>query len=1027
MRKITFFLSLLLAFAGAATVSADNIPLTSENGLPGTLAGGQNTFQSDVITSQTAAKVIRLTFFDTKGHNTNADSYKFVCISEFYLQDKDGNEIDLTAANFSTNATEPTGEGPIANICDDNTASGNYWHSAWSAGIGTYHYLQIAVPEDIADLTEFKMKWITRNDNNSPIQMLVTTGTSDEDVAKQATALITSVDGVKSKAADMLKPLQDIYGLVKDAAKYTSNATQSGEGSIANLLDGKYDTYFHSSWSAAKGDYHYLQAELPDLATDFRFFFKKRHNNNNNRPTEILIQGSVDGTTFADVQTINSGLPTTADVISYTSANIHSDVAYKYYRFTVKQTSTGQLDTQQSSEPKPAGYPYFTMSEFYILPGNNTAVDDALAAYAEANAVTYVSTPADIAAVDEKVSDIQTKLVNAIKTVTIKKVYDGTAFETSEVTAVYGTTVTYTDDNVRPGLTCSNPTQKITIGDETVVTFNYVLNESGLPFGLSTVENGEFKNVKWYYLTQRGKYSRYDAADNKVKNGSTERDYLLYKDLFAFEGDPVKGYKIYNYVTGATKVLGGTVANNVHVTMMDDAETERFVLENNQDGNGAFHLVFRKNNTTNGYLNDINSTLGYWTAIDLAKVDAGSTFAFVAVDETAFNEIPANELKVSLDAAIADAQAYGIGTGYNNYSQLDGTESLADAIAAANTFKNGLTGADDETVAQGQALVEKLNTLVAGLTINMPAANSFVRVRCANNNKRLLSDINEENNRLLLANNLNPNSIFYYNNDRLLAYKNGLYVNDKVFDAAGGAGGEVVLADGRNIQKGTYTVKCGGRFLYGAGDVIDSGTTLDNRNGYTWWLEAVDALPVSIGDKQFSTLWTPVALNIPAGVTAYTAKLNGDVLELTEIEGGVIPAETGVVIGGEAADYSFAIAATAETAGVDKGSLTGQANTIAFDATTAAGSVYTLQTVSDTEVGFKKYNGTKLSGFKARLEADATQQVLRMAFGGEATGIEGAATADGREAGAVYDLSGRRVAAPAKGLYIVNGKKVLFK
>jgi hypothetical protein len=32
-----------------------------------------------------------------------------------------------------------------------------------------------------------------------------------------------------------------------------------------------------------------------------------------------------------------------------------------------------------------------------------------------------------------------------------------------------------------------------------------------------------------------------------------------------------------------------------------------------------------------------------------------------------------------------------------------------------------------------------------------------------------------------------------------------------------------------------------------------------------------------------------------------------------------------------------------------------------------------------------------------------------------------------KTAGAIFDLSGRRVAAPAKGLYIQDGKKIIFK
>lgn len=175
MKKITFLLALLLSVVGAGSLSADNTLLTTANGLPGTLSNKQYSFTSEVITASSAVKHIRITFYDTYGHNTWADSYKFVCLSEFYLYKGTGDEIELAVENFSTNATESTGEGPLSNICDGNTGTGNYWHSAWSNAIGAYHYLQIAVPDDVTDLTSFKIGWVTRNQNNAPISFMVQT------------------------------------------------------------------------------------------------------------------------------------------------------------------------------------------------------------------------------------------------------------------------------------------------------------------------------------------------------------------------------------------------------------------------------------------------------------------------------------------------------------------------------------------------------------------------------------------------------------------------------------------------------------------------------------------------------------------------------------------------------------------------------------------------------------------------------------------------------------------------------------
>ena len=45
----------------------------------------------------------------------------------------------------------------------------------------------------------------------------------------------------------------------------------------------------------------------------------------------------------------------------------------------------------------------------------------------------------------------------------------------------------------------------------------------------------------------------------------------------------------------------------------------------------------------------------------------------------------------------------------------------------------------------------------------------------------------------------------------------------------------------------------------------------------------------------------------------------------------------------------------------------------------------------------------------------------------EATGIDAVDTAKTLKDGKFYDLSGREVANPTRGLYIVNGKKVLIK
>ncbi|MBP5514454.1 MAG: discoidin domain-containing protein, partial [Bacteroidaceae bacterium] len=184
--------------------------------------------------------------------------------------------------------------------------------------------------------------------------------------------------------------IQAAKGLVQDASMYTSNAVQQGEGSIAALLDGTYESYFHSCWSNGPAEDHYLQAELPEATQKFQFYYKKRHNNNNNRPTSIVISASNDGASFTDVMTINSGLPTDASVLDYVSDVIDLGSAYKYVRFTITGTNNGATNN---------GHLFFTFSEFYMLP-NVPEAEEALAVVKE-NIPTYSLDVDKVMAIDE--------------------------------------------------------------------------------------------------------------------------------------------------------------------------------------------------------------------------------------------------------------------------------------------------------------------------------------------------------------------------------------------------------------------------------------------------------------------------------------------------------------------------------------------------------------------------------------------------------------------------------------------------
>lgn len=98
-----------------------------------------------------------------------------------------------------------------------------------------------------------------------------------------------------------------------------------------------------------------------------------------------------------------------------------------------------------------------------------------------------------------------------------------------------------------------------------------------------------------------------------------------------------------------------------------------------------------------------------------------------------------------------------------------------------------------------------------------------------------------------------------------------------------------------------------------------------------------------------------------------------------------------------------------------------------------AGDGYILAKPENYAAGFykalKKYeDGTKFlnNGFKAYLPKPASSEARFFVFDfGTETGIEDIQSENGNAKAEIYDLSGRRVQNTQKGLYIVNGKKVI--
>ena len=174
--------------------------------------------------------------------------------------------------------------------------------------------------------------------------------------------------------------------------------------------------------------------------------------------------------------------------------------------------------------------------------------------------------------------------------------------------------------------------------------------------------------------------------------------------------------------------------------------------------------------------------------------------------------------------------------------------------------------------------------------------------------------------------------------------------------------------------------------------------------------------------KEYTTYIAPANLDFTGlDIKAYVAT-EATASAITVEEVTTVPAGTALILKkGTAASYDVPViaSATAPAKNLLKGSATASYN-IEND-----GDAYVLSNGVFHPVKKGKLNAGKAYILKADVPAVPAPE-LSIVFG-NLTGIQNITTAVKQSEGVVFDLQGRKVAQPAKGLYIVNGKKVIIK
>ena len=194
-----------------------------------------------------------------------------------------------------------------------------------------------------------------------------------------------------------------------------------------------------------------------------------------------------------------------------------------------------------------------------------------------------------------------------------------------------------------------------------------------------------------------------------------------------------------------------------------------------------------------------------------------------------------------------------------------------------------------------------------------------------------------------------------------------------------------------------------------------------NYGTYTYTsVDIVYTPSVTIGNAGYATLGYAAALDL-TGIEAYTAAISGDKVVLTSVKGKKIPANTGIILEGSG-DVTIPLT-TEDTDDITDNDLLVSDGTVAADLST----IYVLANGTNG-VGFYLLNNGYVHAGKAYLKVPANANARQFIGFGDDTTTSISQIEKGKQntEDAVFNLSGQRVVSPTKGLYVVNGKKVVI-
>ena len=803
------------------------------------------------------------------------------------------------------------------------------------------------------------------------------------------------------------------------------NAPQDDdEGDVGRLLDNTPNTFFHSNWESttapADGLDHHLTIENVKGIADLKFHYQARSGGGlGDYPKTIKVQGSNNGTDYTDiaiVQPRNANGGTIENGAEWTSEKLGDGNRYTYLRFMVTATTTNKNKD---------GHIYFHMAEFDLFKLTSTVevVDE----YKELGGIT-----------NDEAAEVYDNLVNALY------FYNngGTAGELQAAYDVLKPLYDALNDKKESLQYIKDLTLLIGDTDALIDRISTSVNPVGkaTEIALSTTESDN------YYIWCNNPHSE-SHADGKGGVAA-----LLDEDAATY---------LHTNYDGSTK---SKTHDYLQIDNVNPADFYNFKIAGQQRSGASDDYpktieIYGSNDNTNwtsiSTVTDLpNQSGATWSSEVLTSNAKYAYYKFVVKTHNNHNGTAPlarpwfHMAKFDLFKLTSTVE---VKSAYQNIAEITNEEATAAydlMVSAQYLCNNGGTATELEAILTAlqssyEALYEKINNSV------IPEKGKFYTIK---NDNYYITGSTTSGGRIALSTTKDADAIYYYDGSHLLSYNTGLYIglnaNDWTFEAVGSADiSTVTFVKAANSTPGALNIKCGTRWLHKDNGFVNRCTYNTCGAAHNWIVEEVTSLPVAlstIGENSWATLYAPVALNIPTDVTAYTGALNDNKtwLTLTKVEGGVIPAETAVILEGtKDAGVQYFDVTTTEPTNTEY-ALKGTVATKV--ASTNEGTIYTLQQKQKKDengnvveylnsVVFGIYANEdnsvpNLKGFRAYLPISTANPTESIGIRFEGTTDIESSTLNPQPSTQIYDLMGRRVETMTKGgIYIVNGKKVVIR